>query len=275
MHPFETLPIRLLNTAFITLVSLGLLTACEPQAVTSTYNPPRSIVDLSPTLGEDAPVLSIGRKFLEDFGLPETTVFHHIVEEKPMYFADTKLELFNHVGPHHDAPNHMIKGARSTDSFTLEQFIGPAKVFDFRHKAKDTALVRSDFENLGIVAGDIVIAFVGYEAPTGPDEYPSYAYLSGDAAEYLATIPVGLFATDMPSLAGLKNLSAIFAEGVLKGTKEIAPEHYAFASRDVPSIEGLVNLEKIVNETQVVFIGFPLKIKDGNAGPMRAAALIY
>jgi arylformamidase len=275
MHPFKILSIRLLNTAFITLVSLGLLTACEPQAVTSTYNPPRSIVDLSPTLGEDAPILSIGRKFLEDFGLPETTVFHHIIEEEPMYYADSKLELFNHVGPHHDAPNHMIKGARSTDSFSLEQFIGPAKVFDFRHKAKDTALERSDFENLGIVAGDIVIAFVGYKAPTGSDEYPSYAYLSGEAAEYLATIPVGLFATDMPSLAGLKNLSAIFAKGVLKGTKEMAPEHYAFASRDVPSIEGLVNLEKIVNEPQVVFIGFPLKIKDGNAGPMRAAALLY
>ncbi len=275
MHPFKILSLHLLDTAFIALVSLGLLTACEPQAVTATYNAPRSIVDLSPTLGEDAPVLSIGRKFLEDFGLPETTVFHHIVEEEPMYFADTKLELFNHVGPHHDAPNHMIKGARSTDSFSLEQFIGPAKVFDFRHKAKDTALVRSDFENLGIIAGDIVIAFVGYEAPTGSDEYPSYAYLSGDAAEYLATIPVGLFATDMPSLAGLKNLSAIFAEGILKGTKEIAPEHYAFASRDVPSIEGLVNLKEIVNEPQVVFIGFPLKIKDGNAGPMRAAALLY
>ena len=166
MYPSKILSIRLLNTALIALVSLGLLTACEPQAVTSNYNPPRSIVDLSPTLGEDAPILSIGRKFLHDFGMPETTVFHHITEEEPMYFADTKLELFNHVGPHHDAPNHMIKGARSTDSFGLEQFIGPAKVFDFRHKAKDTALARSDFEKLGIVAGDIVIAFVGYQAPT-------------------------------------------------------------------------------------------------------------
>ena len=44
--------------------------------------------------------------------------------------------------------------------------------------------------------------------------------------------------------------------------------------KDIPNLLN-VDLEKIVNEPQVVFVGFPLKIKDGNAGPMRAAALLY
>jgi len=202
-------------------------------------------------------------------------VFHHTISESPAYVADSKLELFNHTGPHHDAPNHAIKGARGTDTFPLDEFIGAAKVLDFRAKPKDQPLLRADFEGRGLKAGDIVIAFVGYTAPTNGEDYPSYAYLSGEAAEYLATLPVKLFATDMPSLAGLKNIVAIMAKGELKGSQAVVPEHYAFLSRNVPSVEGLVNLEQIVHEPNVVFVGFPLKIKDGNAGPMRAAALVY
>ncbi|MBI4501803.1 MAG: cyclase family protein [Gemmatimonadetes bacterium] len=263
------------SVGLFSVLSLLALAGCRSESAQPMFAAPRAVIDLSPTLGEDAPVRSVGRKFLKDFGLPEATVFHHTVSEEPMYFADSKLELFNHVGPHHDAPSHVIKGARATDSFSLDQFIGVAKVLDFRSKPKDTPLTRADFEGRGLVAGDVVIAYVGYTAPTGPDEYPSYAYLSGEAAEYLATLPVRLFATDMPSLAGLKNLAALMAKGELKGTKDLAPEHYAFASHEIPSIEGLVNLEQIVNEPHVVFVGFPLKIKDGNAGPIRAAALVY
>lgn len=256
------------------VVGLAAVLGCRQQGP-GGFVRPRAVVDLSPVIGEDAPVRIMGSRFLKDFGLPESTAFHHTVSETPAYVADSRLELFNHVGPHHDAPNHAIKGARGTDTFPLDQFIGVAKVLDFRDRPKDAPLSRADFAGRGLVAGDVVIAFVGYVPPTDPNEYPSYAYLSGEAAEYLATLPVRLFATDMPSLAGLKNIAAIMAKGELKGSQAIVPEHYAFLSRNVPSVEGLVNLERIVNEPNVVFVGFPLKIKDGNAGPMRAAALVY
>jgi arylformamidase len=254
------------------LFAAALAGACRERP--AAFSMPRRVVDLSPTIGEDSPVRLMGSKFLKDFGLPESTVFHHIVSDTPFYVADTKLELFNHIGPHHDAPNHVIKGAKGTDQIPLERFLGPARVLDFRAKPKDQPLTRADFESQGIKPDDVVIAFVGYTPPTGPDEFPSYAYLSGEAAEYLATLPVRLFATDMPSLAGLKNLPVRIGQG-LKGSAQIAPEHYAFLSREVPSIEGLVNLDQIVAERRVVFVGFPLKIRDGNAGPMRAAALVY
>jgi kynurenine formamidase len=248
--------------------------ACSGPPTASSFSMPRVVVDLSPTIGEDAPVATIGRKFLRDFSLPESTTFHHVIVDTPFYAADSRLELLNHVGPHHDAPSHMIEGARTTDQFPLESFLGPARILDFRAKPRDRALSRADFEGAGIQAGDIVIAFVGYAPPTSPDEYPSYAYLSGEAAEYLATLPIKLFATDMPSLAGLTNLSRLIAEG-RQGSAGIAPEHYAVLSRDIPSVEGLVNLNQVVDEKSVVFVGFPLKIRDGNAGPMRAAALVY
>jgi kynurenine formamidase len=86
---------------------------------------------------------------------------------------------------------------------------------------------------------------------------------------------VKLFATDMPSLASLTNFMNKVIDRSYKDSYELMPEHLAFARKNVPSIEGLVNLDKIIQEKNLVFIGFPLKIKKGNAGPIRAVALVY
>jgi arylformamidase len=265
---------RARSTIALGVLAFGPAAGCREASRPEGFAPPRAVVDLSPTIGEDAPTALIGARFLRENGLPESTRFVHTIVDTPFYVADSKLELFNHVGPHHDAPSHVIKGAQTTDRAPLARFIGPARVLDFRSKPKDTPLTRADFERSGVRPGEIVIAFVGYVPPVSPDSYPSYAYLSGEAAEYLATLPVKLFATDMPSLAAIRLIGAQAAKG-LRGSAAVAPEHYAFLAREVPSIEGLVNLEAIVDEPRVVFVGFPLKIKDGNAGPMRAVALVY
>ncbi len=78
----------------------------------------------------------------------------------------------------------------------------------------------------------------------------------------------------MPSLGSVKRYFQLIEEG-LTGSENICPEHYAFLSRDIPNIEGLANLESLVGAEEIVFIGFPLKIKDGNGAPLRAAALLY
>jgi kynurenine formamidase len=36
-----------------------------------------------------------------------------------------------------------------------------------------------------------------------------------------------------------------------------------------------VNLESLVGEEEIVFVGSPLKFKDSDGGPMRVAALVY
>jgi kynurenine formamidase len=249
--------------------------SCREASENAGYNEPRTVVDLTPTIGEDAPGKLIGQKFLKDFGLPVTTVFHHATADTPFYYEDSKLEIFNHVGPHHDAPSHVIKGGKTTDEFPVDQFIGEAKIFDFSGKKKDEALTRADFEGKGIKAGDIVLAYVAYDPPKDSLSYPSYPYLSGEAAEYLAGLPVKLFATDMPSLASLTNFMRKVSDRDFKDSYDLMPEHLAFARKNVPSIEGLANLDKIVQEKKLVFIGFPLKISKGNAGPIRAVALVY
>lgn len=259
-------------------IGIGFMLACCSCAPPPPAEPelrfPKAIVDLSPTIGEDMPTRSLGVAALEAFGIPPTTTFEPRVTEEPFYAADALITLFNHAGPHHDPPNHLIEGGKSSDQIPLDRFYGRARFLDFRSTARDEPLLPSDFENRGIEAGDIVIVFVDYEAPTAPGELPSYAYLSGEAAEYLATIPIKAFASNMPSLGNVKRYFQLIEEGHT-GSENLFPEHFAFLSRDIPNIEGLANLEDLVGAEDIVFVGFPLKIKDGNGAPLRPAALVY
>ncbi len=257
------------------LLALGVIAGC---AQTSTPEPvlrmPRSIVDLSPTITRDMPTRTIGEKAVTAFGGSLETSFKVHVTEEPFYVSMSEYTIDNHAGPHYDPPSHVIKGGRTVDEAPLNKFFGKARLLDFRSKPRGEPLLKSDFDGAGIKPGEIVLAFVGYDAPTDPEAFPTYTYLSGEAAEYLAEIPVKAFASDMPSLGSIAGYFALIEEGKT-GSENIAPEHYAFASRDIPIIEGLVNLESLVGEEEIVFVGFPLKFEDGDGGPMRAVALVY
>ena len=254
------------NYFVLFLIISGCSSAAPPE--------PKRIVDLSPTRGENYAVERMGKAISQMFGYRSPTKFERNVFEGNIYITDTYLTLYNHMGVHHDPPNHIIKGGMSTDQFPLDRFFGKAKVLDYRDKPKDEPLMRSDFENKGIAADDIVIAFVGYDPPSGDEELPSYAYLSGEAAEYLASIPIKAFATDMPSTGSFHQYIKNAQAGIM-GSENYLPEHYALLSKNIVNIEGLVNLESIVDEEYVVFVGFPLKIENGTGAPIRAAALVY
>ena len=235
---------------------------------------PRAIVDLSPTITEDSAVEYQGRKLVKLFGLRERTTFEHVITEDPFYSAMSYVTLFTHLGPHHDPPSHVIKGAASSDEIPLDRFFGRARLLDFRDRRRDAPLLEADFADKPIEPGEIVIAFVGYQPPDDPDDYPRFPSLSGEAAEYLATLPVKAFATDMCCLMSPEDLEQRLAKG-LSGSENVLPEHYAFMSRGIPTIEALVNLEQLLGEEHIVFAGFPLKLERATGGLMRAVALVY
>ncbi len=115
---------------------------------------------------------------------------------------------------------------------------------------------------------------VGYTPPSGNDELPSYPYLSQEAAEYLATLPVKAFATDAFAVESVARMYEAMAEGVT-GYEGMAPLHRTFLTRELPVFEALENLEELVGLGDFVFVGFPLKVKGSDGSPIRAAALIY
>jgi kynurenine formamidase len=256
-------------------LTLALLSGCVSSPVPEPeLRMPRAIIDLSPTIVRDLPGRVLGEKAANLLGVPLSTPFKTHVSEEPFYVSMSELTIFNHAGPHYDPPNHVIKGGTSVDQVPLDKFYGKARLFDFRSKPVGEPLLKSDFDSAGIEPDQIVIVFVGYEAPADPEAFPSYTYLSGEAAEYLAEIPIKAFASDMPSLGAITGYLARMEEGKT-GSENICPEHFAFLSRDIPNIEGLVNLESLIGEEEIVFVGFPLKFENGDGGPMRAAAFLY
>ncbi len=248
-------------------------TESEPEARRNDAPIPSRIIDLSPVITEDLPVRTWGHKLLSDFGFRDTTEFEDVVTENPVYVVDSYWTLFNHAGPHLDAANHFEKGAKSVDQYSLDRLIGRARLLDFRSKPRDEAISLGEIQDTGIRPDEIAMLMVGYTPPVG-DELPSYPYLSIEAAEYLATLPVRAFATDALGVESVVEMYEAISEGA-RGYEAIAPLHHAFLTREIPVFEQLENLEQLLGLESFVFVGFPLKVKGGNGSPIRAAAMIY
>ena len=247
----------------------------HPPDQTLTEAPlPSRIVDLSPLVTEDLPLRTWGKRILTEWGFKLRNEFEDVGSEEPLYVVNSYWTLSNHAGAHLDAPNHMEKGARSVDQYSLDELIGRARLLDFRTSPADEAISLREIEQTAIQAGEIALLMVGYSAPVGDDELPSYPYLSRDAAEYLASLPVKAFGTDAFSVESIVRVYEAIEEGAT-GYESVAPLHRVFLGRDMPVFEQLENLEELVGLENVVFVGFPLKVQGSNGSPIRAAALVY
>ena len=247
--------------------------ACSEGQVSTPFLEPTEIVDLSPTITEDILLRVRGERQLREAGRKGVTEFEHLVGREPAFIYNAFVEIYDHGGAHADAPIHIIEGAASIDEVALGGFFGRARLLDFTDKEDDEPISVEDLESLEIAAGDIILAYVGYSAPA-PGDLPSYPYLSPEAAEYLATIPIKAFASDMPSAESFQGVGRLADQGIT-GAENLLGAHYALLSRGIPIIESLVNLESLLGEENLVFVGFPLKLEGVSGGPMRAVALVY
>ena len=143
---------------------------------------------------------------------------------------------------------------------------------DLRWHNRHTPIQISDLELKPISEGEVVILFVGYEPPE-VNEWSKYAPLSAQAAEYLAAKKIRALATDLPSIVRFDDIEARLTRGL--PPEEVWAEHLPLFQAGIPVIAGLVNLDSIVKEPKVVFVGFPLALAVGDGSPMRAAALVY
>jgi len=237
---------------------------------------PRDIIDLSPTITEDMPVRLMGPFFFNMLGMDPTVEFKHFKGEPPIYYLDSYITLFNHAGPHVDAPLHMIPNTAAVDKYDLENFFGKARILDFSDRPGDDFVTFEEILEFNIQKGDIVIFYCGFKVTKGPDEVPNYTVPTKKAAEYLADLPVKCYATDGLAVDNMPMLVDLFGQGITD-LEIFGPVHHAFLSKGVPIIEGLQNLGAIAKYDEVVFAGFPLKTSGeaGDAAPMRAVALIY
>jgi len=234
---------------------------------------PKKIVDLSPSITRDLAVRQFGHRACEFLGLKKEMSFTPVVPENKSYtFGITSFELVSHLGAHLDAPGRLLKGGERADQVPLEKLYGRAQVIDLRWKDRYSALQITDLEQYPIEAGQILILYVGYRQPQD-EEWPTYAHLSVEAAQWLATKGIRALATDMPSIGSFSRYAELMDKN--RPPQEVWAESLAFSQAGIPVIEGLTNIDGIVDEERLIFVGFPLAIADRSGAPLRAAALVF
>src|SRR5918912_820221 len=100
---------------------------------------PSEQIDLGTLVTEDLPERTWGKNFMKQMNFLRGNSFEVIRWTFPMQGGNVSgsnayYTIFNHRGPHVDAPNHMGVGA-GIDSYRIESFSGSVKVFDVsRHR---------------------------------------------------------------------------------------------------------------------------------------------
>lgn len=265
MRDWPARPVRWLTLA------IGLLIAgCQSQA---SVPMPREIVDLSPLITPDLNLQRLGTRTLAFLGTDGRIKSTPVLPPDPAFaWGMRTIEILSHTGAHLDAPSRLLRGGEPPGRIDLKDLYGPARVIDLRWHNRHTPIQITDLELKPINEGEVVILFVGYEPPAA-NEFPRYAPLSAQAAEWLAAKRIRALATDLPTLVRFDDIEARLTRGL--PPEEVWAEHLPLFQAGIPVIAGLVNLDPLVKEPNVAFVGFPLSLAVGDGAPMRAAAFIY
>jgi len=203
-------------------------------------------------------IYDISREISEDMA-----VYKNKTEKKPKISVtrelkdganESKIELEMHTGSHVDAPYHVLENGKKINEMPLDRFMGKAVVVDFT-KVK-SCITKKDLmsSSIKIQKYDIVLL----KTKNNPEkEFDfNFAYLEKTGAEYLAS----------------KKIKAVGIDSLgIERNQPNHPTHTTLAENSIPIFEGL-DLSK-VKQGKYFFHGLPLKIKDGDASPVRAILL--
>jgi arylformamidase len=220
------------------------------------------LIDLTLTLGSDRVSLVPGL-----VGVETTPIQTHATHAR----SNQKLCLATHIGTHVDAPFHFVDGATTVENMPLEKYAGPALLLDLRQVAKaQSPLLVSELEQAGAnaqsVRDKIVVLFTGWaEAESGgPRFYGHGPYLSTEGAAFLAEYGANAVAVDFPI-----DKHPDSPQSTIKDF----PVHRLLLGQNIPLIENLINLDKLVGQEFELW-ALPLKLKGGDGAATRAVARI-
>jgi kynurenine formamidase len=173
----------------------------------------------------------------------------------------SKLTLPVHAGTHVDAPKHFVANGQSVDKIPLDSLVGEAVVCNLTD-LNLKIITSKDLEKYDqiIISNRIVILNTGTYKKYQSRGFLEYPYLAPDAAQWLVTKAIRALGVDMMSIDPL-------------GSQE-ATAHRILLGANIPIIENLTNLDFLPDMQPFTFIALPLKIKDGEAAPCRAIALL-
>lgn len=187
---------------------------------------------------------------------------------KTLGFSARNLLISEHGGTHSDGVWEYNPDGPTIDKMPLEYFWGSAICIDLSHirypnyfepRDLEEAVSRSGQE---IRPGDIVLLYTGHHNRNfGTDMFQTdYSGLSYEAAKWLAEQGVVNIGVDAPAI-------------------DLTPDDNDFSAHlvcgeyHITNTENLCNLDKVVNK-RFLYMGLPLKIREGTGSPIRAVALV-
>jgi len=171
----------------------------------------------------------------------------------------TELQMGAHTGTNVDVPLAYIKEGHDLTQFPLDRFVGWANIVGINKKAGEN-ISGDDFKNIDLEKNSILIISTGWEANYGTSSYfRNYPYLTEDAADILVESGVKAVGTDTPTPDP--------PEGE-------HPVHRKLLGANIGIIENLTNI-RVLRGKRIFFIALPLKIKGGEASPVRAVAISF
>lgn len=166
-----------------------------------------------------------------------------------------------HVGTHVDAPYHFQKHGITVEKIPLSRLTIYENIKVLKiEKEDDEKIEVDDLRNYGIMKNDTILINTNWVLNRALDKYfNKNPGLSEAAAKYLAEAEINLVGIDGPSID--------------PATDHDFNSHRIFSANDIPIIENLINLDKLLNK-KFTFVALPLKLKNCSGSPVRALAIM-
>lgn len=176
-------------------------------------------------------------------------------------FAERRFHCSSHTGTHLDAPSHLFADGRSLDRYDAGSFIGKALVIDVA--AESGGVIGPDaVEPLlaELSRTEFLLLRTGWSRFWGSSAYDSgYPVLDAAAAARLADLPLRGIGIDCPSF------DTPDSSGL--------PVHRRLLGSGLLLVENLTGLH-LLPASGFIFSVLPLPIRDAEACPVRAVALL-
>ncbi|MDG1805836.1 cyclase family protein [Flavicella sp.] len=175
----------------------------------------------------------------------------------------TTLNLYSHSGTHMDAPMHFAVNDKTIDQIPVDRFISNAWLIDLSGIQAGGLI---NIEDLGdalglIMAGDSLLFRTGWSFKFGTKAYrDELPRISKELAVWCGAKGINLIGVEPPSVADVNAID------------EVTEIHEILMKNDIIIVEGLINLDKIINN-QVTLIAMPLKVANGDGAPARVIAI--
>ncbi len=210
-----------------------------------------NMIDLSHTICEDMPVFPGSAQ-------PQLSPVRTICRDG---YRETQLCLYGHTGTHMDAPAHILPDGGCLDTMPIHHFFGRGFVLDCRDlpAGSEISLKRLLAAGAPAVQADFLLFCTGWDQYWGTAEcYGPYPVVSEELCRWAA---------------GHKKALGVDTMGIDPIDSTELPRHRILLSRQTLIVENLCHLDRLIGR-RFQFSALPLKYKNADGAPVRAAAII-